>query len=477
MVENKRNNDGKFYDYLLSVLDKAETGPYVDPEDFDQVFIQKNVKELISKYDISWGDRIFVPDDDQLADRVFEAGLELALAAGVYCLDSHRRMIWQPDELHWALDYFPGLVTLGTGDDQAVIKKRTPEDTSDVPIASGAMGIPVPEDLFLPVMISIAQERLLDVIDNASLLTTHGRAVRAGSPWEVVACWEEVDLSFEAIRRVGRPGLAIGCAENSPTGLGELASHTRGGFRPSDWHHIAMVSELKIPYSELSKAVQYARTGVVSHGFYNPILGGYAGGPEGIAIASVAGLILMRACYGVTTMNTGPSHPTLACNTHPKMLASQSLAFQALSRNTNLLVANFVRPVGGPGTKDILYEVAAHSVTSVASGISYASGVHSAMGNNTSHVSGLESRFLAQAAKAAASISRNEANKIVSKIVEKYQDNQKNKPIGKPFYEVYDLETITPTSEWQSMYEEVCAELEKEFGLPIRSMKPGNASA
>ena len=228
-----------------------------------------------------------------------------------------------------------------------------------------------------------------------------------------------------------------------------------------------MVSELKIPYSELTKAVQYARTGVVSHGFYNPILGGYAGGPEGIAVASVAGLILMRSCYGVTTMNTGPSHPTLACNTHPKMLASQALAFQAMSRNTKLLVANFVRPVGGPGTKDILYEVAAHAIASVASGISYASGVHSAMGNNASHVSGLESRFLAQAAKAAAGLSRSEANKIVTRIVDKYKDNQANRPIGKPFDEVYDLESISPTSEWQSMYEDVCSELEKEFGLPV----------
>lgn len=166
-------------------------------------------------------------------------------------------------------------------------------------------------------------------------------------------------------------------------------------------------------------------------------------------------------------MNTGPSHPTLACNTHPKMFAPQSLAFQALSRNTNLLVANFVRPVGGPGTKDILYEVAAHAIASVASGISYASGVHSAMGNNESHVSGLESRFLAQAAKASAGLSRKEANQLVAILVEKYQDNQPNKPIGKPFDEVYDLEKIIPLPGWQEMYDEVCSELQDDLGLEV----------
>jgi methylamine--corrinoid protein Co-methyltransferase len=361
----------------------------------------------------------------------------------------------------------PVEVTLGMDDDQVMISKRNPEQDSPIAIAAGAIGIPVPEDLFVPVMVSIAKERLVDIVDNATFLTTHGRPIRAGSPWEVVACWQEVDLSFEAINRAGRPGIAIGCAENSPSEIGELASHTRDGFRPTDWHHVGMISELKVSYSDLTKAVQYARTGVVSQGFYNPILGGYAGGAEGIAIASVAGLILMRACYGVPMVNTGPSHAMLSCNTHPKMLASQMLAFQALSRNTNLLVANMVRPVGGPGTKDILYEVAAHAIGSVASGISYAYGVHSAMGNHTAHTSGLESRFLAQSAKAAVGLTRSDADELVRNLVLKYAEGQTEKPIGKPFDQVYDLRTIEPTLEWQGMYEDVCGEIMEEFGLNI----------
>jgi methylamine--corrinoid protein Co-methyltransferase len=459
--------DGKFYDYLLSVLDKAEHGSYVDPQVFDHHCVFETTKALINKYDIRWDEETLVPSDDDLADRVFAAGMELARETGVYCLDTRRRMTWSQQELDYVLGTAPSQVTLGLGDDQVTISKRVPEQATRVPIASGAMGIPVREELFIPVMISIAQERVVDIVDNASLLTTHGRPVRAGSPWEVVACWQEVDMTFEAITRAGRPGVAIGCAENSPSELGELASSTRGGFRPTDWHHMAMVSELKAPYSDLTKAIQYARTGVVSHGFYNPILGGYAGGPEGTAVVGVAGLILMRACYGAPTMNTGPSHPTLGCDTHPRMIASQALVFQALSRNTNLLVANFARPVGGPGTKDLLYEVAAHAIASVASGISFAEGVHSAMGNHASHVSGLESRFLAEVANASAGLTRIEANAIVRTLVSKYSDRQMAMPIGQPFDEVYDLNTIQPTEEWQQTYEDVCTELEVEVGLDL----------
>jgi methylamine---corrinoid protein Co-methyltransferase len=459
--------DHIFYDYLLSVLDKAETGPIVESGDFDQQFIYEPIKRLIKEYDIGWDKALYVPAVDDLADRLYAAGLKLALETGVYCLDTQRRMIWTRDELEWILNTAPSEVTLGEGRDQTTFTKRYPEEHSRVPTASGAIGIPVTEELFMPVMISIAQERMVDVIDNASLLTTHGRPIRSGSPWEVVACWQEVDLTFEAIKRAGRPGVAVGCAENSASGLGGLATHTRGGFRPTDWHHVGMISELKVPYIDLTKAVQYTRTGVVSHGFYNPILGGYAGGPEGMAVAIVAGLILMRACYGVQTMNTGPSHPMLACNTHPKMLASQSLAFQALSRNTKMLVSSFVRPVGGPGTKDILYEVAALAIASVASGVSYVTGVHSAMGNHALHVSGLESRFLAQAANAAAGLTRLEADEIVIDLVSKYAHRQNEKPIGKPFNEVYDLATIQPTDEWREIYEAVCEELENIYGLKL----------
>lgn len=460
------NVDNKFSEYLLTVLDKAETGPFVESSDFDQNYIYETIKQLIGKYDIGWDQEVYVPSDDALADRLFAAGFELARETGVYCLDTQRRMTWTEGELNWALDTSPSEVALGMGADRAAIRKRHPDQDTPISIAAGAIGIPVPEEMFVPVMVSIAQEKLIDVIDNASLLTTHGRPIRAGSPWEVVACWQEVDLSFEAVNLAGRPGIAIGCAENSPSEIGELASHARGGFRPTDWHHVGMISELKLSYSDLTKAVQYARTGVVSQGFYNPILGGYAGGAEGIAIASVAGLILMRAAYGVQTLNTGPSHPALTCNTHPRMLASQMLAFQALSRNTNLLAANMVRPVGGPGTKDILYEVAAHSIASVASGISYAYGVHSAMGNHAAHTSGLESRFMAQAAKAAVGLTRADANEIVKQLVNKYSPRLPEKQIGKPFDQVYDLETIEPTSEWQGIYEAVCDEM-RDFDLHL----------
>jgi methylamine--corrinoid protein Co-methyltransferase len=455
------------YQYLLSVLDKAEQGSIIDQKVFDRVLINQKIRDLTDKYDIKWGEENIVPSDENLADRLFAAGKELALDTGVYCIDTKRRMIWSSDELEQALHSAPAEETLGVGKDRVTIKPRHPGDDIRVAVAGGPFGVPVPEDLFTPVMLSYAQEPLIDIIDNASLLLTHGRPIRAGSPWEAVACWQEARLIFEVLKRTGRPGMAIGCAENAPSAIGELATTTYGAFRPTDWHHNSFVSELKTTYSELTRAVHYAHTGCHSHGFYNPIYGGYVGGPEGVAIAIVAGLILMRACYGVTTMNAGPSHPHLSCDTHPDLIPAQAVAFQALARNTNLLIANFERPVAGPCTRDILYEVATLTIASVASGISLVECVQSAMGVNVAHATGLEARFAAQVTHASEGLAPKEANGLVRILVSKYADGQNALPIGKPFTEAYDLETIKPTEEWQQIYEEVCEELETEFGLKI----------
>lgn len=456
------------YQTWLAVLDKAENGPVVEEKDWDRSCINKTIRELIKKYQIEW-DRsdAGVPADDALADRTFAAGWDLALNVGLYCLDTRRQMLWTREELQDVLDRAAPQVTIGTGADTTVIARRRPDEASRVATVGGAYGTQVPEELFVPIMLSYAQERSLDFIDNASLVSTHGRPIRANSPWEAVGCWQEMLLSFEVVERAGRPGMAIGCAEDSPSAIGELATTTWGAFRKTDWHHASFVSELKTGYAELTKALHYAHTGSVSHNFYNPIYGGYVGGGPGMAVAIVAGMILMKAAYGGVTQNPGPSHAHLSCDTYPDMITSQAVAFQALSRNTNVLVSSFVRPVAGPGTRDILYETAALTIASIPSGVALMEGVQSAMGRHTAHVSGLEARFMAEVAHAAEGLSRREADRIVRALIARYAAGQAEMRIGLPFPKVYDVASVKPTGEWLKIYEEVHAEL---AGLGLKAV-------
>lgn len=81
-------------DFVIKVLDKAESGPLIEEKEWDQRYIYQTIQELIARYDIHWDrNSTAVPSDDALADRVYAAGFELACRSGVYCIDSHRRMV------------------------------------------------------------------------------------------------------------------------------------------------------------------------------------------------------------------------------------------------------------------------------------------------------------------------------------------------------------------------------------------------
>jgi methylamine--corrinoid protein Co-methyltransferase len=459
----------KVYDYMLSVLDKAENGPVLEEKDWDLKYINQSIKDLIIKYDIKWDKETMVPADDALADRLFEAGMEMAREVGVYCLDTKRQMKWNQAELDYILSTAPDEETIGLGEDSVTIRHRLPETDADITTIGGPYGTPVPEELFVPIMTSYAQERDLDYIDNATLSTTHGRPIKAGSPWEAVGCWQEAQLSFEVLERVGRPGMPIGCAEDSPSEIGELATCTYNGFRQTDWHHASFISELKVAYAELTKSMHYQHTGSYAHNFYNTIYGGYVGGADGLAVAIVAGVLLMKATLNGNTFNPGPSHAHLSCSTFPAMIPSLALGFQAISRNTKLLTSSFPRPIGGPCTKELLYEAAAVAVATVPSGISILEGIQSAAGRIEGHVTGLEARFLAQVGRATVGMTRAEADILVRKLTPLYAEQQKLGVAlkGKHFTEAYDVETIQPTAEWQGIYEEVCQEMEDMLGLKL----------
>ena len=449
---------------VASVLEKTERGPVVEEKEWDRQYINQTITGLVEKYDVRWEKGFYgVPNDDALADRVYAAGFELAVESGLYCVDTNRRMVWTKDELQSVLDNAPVEVTVGEGKDEVTFRKRNVEENARVGVIGGPYGIPVPEELFVPVVMSYAQEPLLDIIDNPSLQTTYGYKIRAESPWDQLAVWQEVALTFEALERVGRPGMPVGCANSAASAFGELTSTSFGGFRQIDWHHNSILSELKVSYADLIRAVHFVHTGAISHNFYNTIYGGYAGGGEGMAVAIVAGMILLRASLWGESFNPGPSHAHLSCNTFPAMIPSQAVALQGLCRNTNLIMSGFLRPVSGPCVKEIFYEIAALTVAQVASGISFTKAVHTATGRFPLHCTPLEARFAAQVTHAAEGLTRKEADPIVRKLVDKYKDKQQTINIGKPFTEAYDVEKLQPSEEWQKLYEEACTEIETEF--------------
>jgi methylamine--corrinoid protein Co-methyltransferase len=170
------------------------------------------------------------------------------------------------------------------------------------------------------------------------------------------------------------------------------------------------------------------------------------------------------------TYATRPDHPFLGCNTTPELMWAMSIGMQALARNTNLLAGTLVGPAGGPGTKTMLYEIAAYSIATTVSGQSLIEASHSAGGHVPRHVSGLDARLCGEVTHAVAGMSRQDADELVRRLMAIYEPDLDTKPIGRPFEEVYDVEKVKPTPEWQGMYEEVHDEL-IAMGLPLDRLR------
>lgn len=444
---------------LIEVLRRAEEGPLIDEKEFEGKLIRSTSKKLIEKYKIKFDREAIVPCDDELADRLYEAALEFAVEVGMYCQSTSRRITWTRSEYEDGLKNCVDQATLGMGNDAVVIKARRPEDTARPVFVGGPFGIPLPENMFVPIMLSYAQEPIVDVFENPTIEKVYGHPIKADSPWEVLAGWREVELAMEVIHRAGRPGMAIGGIEISPTALAQISAASWGGLRPTDWHHVSAPSEFKTNYDLLSKVAHITRIGAAMEAYLNIIYGGFFGGSEGVAIGLAAGLIVVNQNYMGTTLSVSSAHPFLHSDATCESLWAQSLAFQAISRNTSLLTASLCKPAAGPGTKTLLYECAAFIISGVVSGLSVPQACMTATGTNSRHCSGLESRFSGEVARAVCGMTREQANEIVLKLLDKYQTKLAEKPIGKPFEQVYDLETIQPLADWQHTYEEVKEEL------------------
>jgi methylamine---corrinoid protein Co-methyltransferase len=446
---------------LLDTMRRAETGPMIEDTKFDREIVAPAVAKIAKSHDIKLEDGAIIAHDPALLSRLFEAGLTLAEEVGVYCQNTSRRILWTRAELEDGLRSCLDTVTIGEGLDAITTRTRRPQDGQRPLVSGGPYGVVFPEDQYVPVMLSYARESVLDAIDPPTLENVYGMPVKAASPWEALGGWREAELSFQAIRSAGRPGLSLGCVGLCTTEIAELSATSWGGFRPSDRHYLAMLGEFKTNYHMLTKAVHLNRTGCLIQSFYNPVVGGYVGGMPGVAVALTAGSILLNQLYSASTFGGSPIHPFIPSDAMPDLLWAISAAMQAVASNTNLMLHSLVRPAAGPGTRMMLLENAAYSIAVGLSGATMISSSMSAGGVHTGHASGLDSRICGEVAHTLGDLSIEEGEAIIQQLVAEYTPMFDDIPIGQPFDKVYDLERIVPTAAWQGTYDEVREDLSR----------------
>ena len=113
---------------LWEILQRSNTGPYCDEDDFLPKIFTPKLQEVIKKYEITYDPQTPVPTDDDLVDRVWQAGWELFREVGLYNTDTHRIIQVSDDEIKEALYMTTGAYWVGAGKDAVLWKHRQVED-------------------------------------------------------------------------------------------------------------------------------------------------------------------------------------------------------------------------------------------------------------------------------------------------------------------------------------------------------------
>ena len=156
--------------WLPIIVDRSENGPYMKESDYD-LALARRVMDLVPQYGISFDHQVIVPADDDMADRLYQAGLQLFLDMGVFNQSTERRIIFQREEVERAVAAVPGAVTLGMGKDAVVMRHLGVESGDRCIVHSGPTGTPTSERFHPLILQSCAQEPLVDCLGAGSVLT------------------------------------------------------------------------------------------------------------------------------------------------------------------------------------------------------------------------------------------------------------------------------------------------------------------
>ncbi len=447
---------------FLDFMERATTGPMVSEHEFNRKILIPNIRKTVKEFEIKYSPETPVPSDDRMADRLFEAAIAFLSETGVYCDATQRRILLDRKEILEAVAQIPVVGgTFGEGRDRRHFVARRPEEKVPPWCHVGTGIVATSEDVAMAQVEGYGSIPQACSISIPAFNQVRGMPVISGSPLEIHATLGSVQAGRKALWRCGRPGLPIlNLISSATTSMGTIAgTHPAFGLRPSDGWLIDVIAEMKVNFETLNRLAFVLVTGGNIGSTALPILGGYAGGPEGTALVMAAyyllGMLLFKGVYHLTC----PVHFRYGCNSARDTLWVFSIVGRATSRNTRYPAIGLGYAAAGPCTKMYFYEAAAVNLCCVTSGYAGVQTVHPARAVIDDGVTPLEALFNVEVAHAIPGMKADRANELVNRLLEKYEKEVEKAPTGKRFQECFDLRTGKPTEAYGRLYQEVKAEL------------------
>lgn len=194
---------------VFDVYDRAKTGPKMEEHDWDFKVIPKTAKALKKKYGIKMDKNTIIPEDKELIDNLFNAGVDMLVECGVYCIDTGRVIKYTRDEVLHAIQSAPDHFQYGEDKEAIHVVPRAFDSKKAPVIQGGPTGSPCSEEMFLPIHQAYAQEPIVDTIVDGVFQTIMGKDPVPGSPWEIMAVRTEAHQVREAQMRAGRLGMGL----------------------------------------------------------------------------------------------------------------------------------------------------------------------------------------------------------------------------------------------------------------------------
>ena len=194
---------------IPDVYDRFVKGKKVKVEDWDYKITPENLTALKEKYNIKFDPKEIVPEDKDLCNRLFQAGLEMLVTTGYYNQDLGRVMHVTEEEVWEGIRKTPTKLEFGENKDKARFYPRHGNSNVKPVIQGGPTGSPISEDVFVQVMQSYAQEGIVDTIVNGVMTTIEGHPAKTKTPYEIRATMAELRAVKEARVRAARPGMGV----------------------------------------------------------------------------------------------------------------------------------------------------------------------------------------------------------------------------------------------------------------------------
>jgi methylamine--corrinoid protein Co-methyltransferase len=448
-------NMHKYLKYALEGEEKSEAK--------HDMAVYKKCQELAAKYGIKYDKKTFVPEDEILADSVFEAGIQLLVSVGIFCTTTERTIKIDLEDISECLNTARAL-EIGRFREVVSVPNRSPMDPRPPVIIGGPMGGTVSEENFLAVHLSSAKEPIVQGLYAGTLEQMGRDFITVKSPLEMLAALKEARIERLATKLAGREGLAL-MGPSTPTIAPAYLIVSRDDlFSKTDPQEVYQLDELKTDYETFYKSIYHQEHGNHYLSGQCPVFGGPSiGSAEGLAIVDVAETLQSMVLTGSSFHASGAVHTNTNSSSAKEILWASNLSSLAISRNSKYHKARYYWNLAGCCTDMMFYETAAQAIGDTVSGRDMLIGPVGSRGVGADHSSGLESRFMGDIAHMAKGLTLSKADKVVAEIYSKYGDRLSDPPAGKPFSECYIVSSeyeMRPNDDYLALYKKVLSEIE-----------------